>query len=70
MTNSTIRLKKMAFCCSLTYQTESLRGEISLLEERHGNLAGNNTQVSRIRGLKELIVSPFLLGREVQIGLS
>jgi hypothetical protein len=58
-------LRKLA-----TYQTKMLRRKSSLLEKRHGDFTRNNTQVSRVCGLKELKKDPFLLGSEVQIGLS
>ena len=53
-----------------TYQTEMLWREPSLLEERHGDFTRDDTEVSRIRGLKKLIEDSSFLGREVQIGLS
>ena len=46
------------------------RGELCFLEERDGHLAGDDAKVGGIRGLKELVAHPFLLGREVKIGLS
>ena len=46
------------------------RGELCFLEERDGHLAGDDAKVGGIRGLKELVEHPFLLGREVEIGLS
>lgn len=46
------------------------RGELCFLEERDGHLAGDDAEVGGIRDLKELVEHPFLLGREVEIGLS
>ena len=46
------------------------RGELCFLEERDGHLAGDDAEVGGIRDLKELVEHPFLLGREVKIGLS
>ena len=48
-----------------TYLSESTRGEVCLLKERNGNLAGNDAEVGSVGNLKQLIEDALFLRREV-----
>lgn len=55
---------------SPTYQAESFRGQLSLFEERNGDLASDDAEVCRIGGLKELVEDPFFFRCQVEVGMS
>jgi hypothetical protein len=50
-----------------TYQSECIRREVRLLEERDGDFASNNAEVGSISSLEKLIKDSLFLRREIEV---
>jgi hypothetical protein len=67
---SQLDMREKTHSRNTTHQSECLRCKLGLLEERNSNLAGDDAEVGGISGLEELVKHPFLLGRQIEIGMA